>query len=169
MNKEISCENHIHSSATKASRPDSASEYSSSQQLAVPAPGELSPTALQAKAEGPPGGATGTGAAAADQKRGCSLSVHPLTTAGQGPTDQEMEAVARARLAELSRSSDDLLAQTHGADAATTEILRSEATRLSSVAFEITRALCHGDAQRAYRISTGGADQDGGGRDEVAA
>ncbi len=72
-----------------------------------------------------------------------------------------MEAVARARLAELSRSADDLLQQTTDANAATVELLRAEATRLSAVAFEITRALCHGDARRAYRISIGDADQDG--------
>ena len=87
------------------------------------------------------------------------MSIHPL--AGQGPTEQEMEAVARARLSELSRSADDRLAQTHGADAAAVELLRAEATRLSAVGFEITRALCYGDAQRAYKISIGEADQDG--------
>lgn len=97
------------------------------------------------------------------------MSIHPLLHAGQVPTDPEMEAVARARLAELSRSADDLSQQSTDADAATVELLRAEATRLSAVGFEITRALCHGDTQRAYSISCGGADQDGGGRDEVAA
>ena len=87
------------------------------------------------------------------------MSIHPR--AGQGPTEEEMEAVARARLAELTRSADDLLQRTTDADAATVERLRAERTQLSSVSFEITRALCYGDAQRAYRISIGDADQDG--------
>lgn len=89
------------------------------------------------------------------------MSIHPLPPAGQGPTEEEMQAVVQARLAELSRSADDLLQQTTDADAATVELLRAEATRLSAVGFEITRALCHGDTQRAYRISIGDADQDG--------
>ena len=89
------------------------------------------------------------------------MSVHPLSNAGQGPTEQEMEAVARARLAKLSRSADNLLQQTTDADAATVELLRAEATRVSAVAFEITRALCHDDVQRAYRVACGEADQDG--------
>ncbi len=94
------------------------------------------------------------------------MSIHPLPDEGQDPSEQEMESVARARIAELSRSADDLSQQTTDADPATVELLQAETTRLSAVAFEITRALCHGDARRAYRISIGHADPDGA---EVAA
>lgn len=89
------------------------------------------------------------------------MTIHPLPNAEHGPSEEEMEAVARARIAELSRSADDLLQQTTDVGPATAELLRAEATRLFAVAFEITRALCYDNARQAYRISIGEPGQSG--------
>lgn len=64
-------------------------------------------------------------------------------------------AAAEEKVAEVARLGDDLLAQIESTDPATALLLRAEATRLHSVAFEITSALAHGDIGEAYRLSAG--------------
>ena len=72
--------------------------------------------------------------------------------------------LAEARVVELNQRAEDLLDQIEGADAMTAEILRAEATRLYSTAFEITAALARGDVPTAYRLSLIDADHARGAR-----
>ena len=67
----------------------------------------------------------------------------------------ERQAAAEARVTELNRLADHLLEQTEGTDASTADLLRSEATRLFGLCFEITAALARGDTETAYSISCG--------------
>lgn len=67
----------------------------------------------------------------------------------------EQQETAEARVVELNRLTDELLEQTEGTDATTTEALRSEATRLFGLCHEITAALAHGDIGKAYFLSVG--------------
>ncbi len=67
----------------------------------------------------------------------------------------EQQAVAEARVRDLSKLAHDLLHQIDGTDPTKDELLRSEATRLSAVSFEIVRALCRDNPEKAYRICCG--------------
>lgn len=64
-------------------------------------------------------------------------------------------AAAEEKVAEVAQLGDDLLAQIEGSDAATATLLRAEARRLFSIAFEITIALAHDDIGKAFRLSIG--------------
>lgn len=63
--------------------------------------------------------------------------------------------LAEDRVTELNQLADHLLEEAGNVDHETAESLRWEASRLSSVAFEVTRALCHDNIELAYAISVG--------------
>lgn len=84
------------------------------------------------------------------------MSVYQSSIARQTLTLAGMEAASRARIDLLTQLSDDLLQESEEVDHETAEALKWEASRASSLAFEITRALCHDDPLTAYRIMLSG-------------
>lgn len=76
-------------------------------------------------------------------------------------TRQDKQAAVEAMLREIQTTATDLLQEIGNVDPFQAEVLREEASRLSGIAFTLTKCLCYDDIETAYRVVTGDPDEYG--------
>ena len=75
-----------------------------------------------------------------------------------GNLRKDKQAAVESMLREIQTTATDLLQEIGNVDPCVAETLREESSRLSGIAFTLTRCLCYNDIDRAYRLISGDLD-----------